>query len=231
LLQRAYDRTDAGDRGGAMESLDAVRASLAPGSDEWKLALGLYLHLGALARFDELAARAPDAFGVADLRVEALRVRRETGLAPDPAVAGVKPEDEPEIRSTFVATMRRVQEGDAAAGRKLQAAAAKRFPRALPVALLSCQLAGWSHDWAGVRKLCAAALARWDDLPAAHFWLGQAVARTDQQIAHHRRAIELDPASEGSWIGLSRLYEAAHDRNALEALQRDFKARFHRNLP
>ncbi len=229
LLQHAYDLAQAGDRRGALAALDAVRASLGRGSDEWKLALGLYLPLGAPSRFDELVGPAPDA-GVADLRAEALRIRRETGLAPDAARAGIPPADEPEARAAFLAAMARLQDGDTAGARKLHAAAAKRFPRALPVALLACHIAGYANDAAGARKLCAAAVARWDELPAAHFWLGQTLARANRKIAHHRRAIELDPAAEGSWAALSLLYQAGHDAAALEALRRDFQARFHRKL-
>lgn len=227
MLQHAYDRDQAGDRAGALAALDAVRASLAAGSEEWKVALQIYLHLGALARFDEVAGSAS---GVDDLRADALRVRRETGLAPHAAASGLAPADEPEARAAFVDAMGKLQDGDIAGGRRLHAAAAKRFPRALPTALLACHVAGYANDAAGARKACAAAVARWDELPGAHFWLGQTLARPDLRIAHHRRVLELDPSTEGSWTALSQLYERMHDAGALEALRRDYRQRFHRTL-
>jgi len=200
-----------------------------PGSEEDELRNDLYA--GALTRADERLGKISDPVVVAHARAEILRQRRETGLPLDRAKSGVVTEDEPAVRAAYVSAMKELGEGNVPAARRILATATKKYPRALPVLVLTCCVEGWASNVLKARKACAAALARWDEIPFAHFWMGQVAADAKERIAHHRRVLELDPMVEGSWQALAHLYEKQGDKAAANELRSAYQARFHHSMP
>jgi hypothetical protein len=189
------------------------------------------LHQGALTRAEERLAKVSDPTVAAQAKVEILRQRRETGLPSDRARSRVLAEDEPTIRDAYISAMQLLGAGNVDGARTILADTTKRFPEALPVLVLTCCVEGWSSHAAKARKACAAALRRWDEIPFAHFWMGQVATDAREQIAHHRRVLELDPTVEGSWQALEQLYERRGDKRAANEIRAQFQARFHRSIP
>src|SRR5262249_10580533 len=141
-VQKAYDRQQAGDRAGAMAALDGVRGRLVPGSEAWENAARLYLGLGALARADELLAKQPNGPAAAEIARDVLKLRRQVGVAPDPAVNGLRPEDEPEVVTSFIEAAEKMSSGDRASAQRVKDRLVMKFPRALPTLVLKCAVAG-----------------------------------------------------------------------------------------
>jgi hypothetical protein len=230
-VRDAYDRYRADDGRGAMVLLDGARPRLAPGSDDWENAVRIYLAIGALSRADELLALAPDDPRVPGHRTEIARMRRETALPADAAKSGVLPEDEPEVRAAVVAATNAIVEHNLTSARRQLARLQKAHPKALAAEVLACGIAGADGKAAEARKRCGAALARWDESPYAHFWLGQLAPSAKERIAHHRRVIEIDPEQESSWQALGELFRQTGDQKALIDLRAAFRARFGRSPP
>lgn len=230
-VQKAYDRQQAGDRAGAMAVLDEVRVRLVPGSEAWENAARVYLGLGALARTDELLAKQPKHPAAIEIAADVLRLRRQVGLPPDPAVNGLRPEDESEVVTAFIEAAQKMSANDRASARQIQDKLVMKFPRALPTLVLRCAVDGISSHAADARRHCGDALKKWNEITYAHFWLGQAAPTLKERIAHHKRVLELDPVQVGSWEALADLYRQTKDRAALDALAKDYKARFNRDLP
>jgi hypothetical protein len=189
------------------------------------------LHAGALTRAEELLPKVSDPTLGAHVKDEILRQRRETGLPRDRAASGVAAEDETTVREAFVSAMKELGAGNVPAARKMIAATAKQFPRALPVLVLTCCLWGFADNAPKARKACAAALGRWDEIPFAHFWMGQVAADAKERIAHHRRVLELDPTVEGSWQALAQLYEKQGNLAAVNELRSAYLVQFHQSMP
>jgi len=230
-VQKAYDRQQAGDRPGALAVLDGVRGRLVPGSEAWENAARLYLGLGALARADELLAKQPNAPAATEIGRDVVRLRRQVGLSPDPAVNGVKPEDESEVVNAFIEAAEKMSNNDRAEARRIQDRLVMKFPRALPTLVLRCAVAGLSSQVSDARRLCGEALKRWNESTYALFWLAQTAPSPRERIKYHKRVIELDPGQTGSWEALADLYRQTKDRAALDALAKDYKTRFNRDLP
>ena len=189
------------------------------------------LHRGALTRAEERLAKVSDPAVAAQAKAEILRQRRETGLPSDRTRSRVLAEDEPAVREAYVMAMQLLGAGNVDGARTILADTTKRFPEALPVLVLTCCVEGWASHAAKARKACASALRRWDEIPFAHFWMGQFANDIREQIAHHRRVLELDPTVEGSWQALAQLYEHRGDKTAANEIRAQFQARFHHSLP
>ena len=189
------------------------------------------LHRGALTRAEERLAKVSDPAVAAQAKAEILRQRRETGLPSDRTRSRVLAEDEPAVREAYVTAMQLLGAGNVDGARTILADTTKRFPEALPVLVLTCCVEGWASHAAKARKACAAALRRWDEIPFAHFWMGQFANDIREQIAHHRRVLELDPTVEGSWQALAQLYEKQGNRAAVNELRSAFQVQFHHSLP
>jgi tetratricopeptide (TPR) repeat protein len=225
-LQRAYDLYKAGKGAEAMRALDGVRARIAPGSDDWENAVQIYAAAGALSRAADLVEQAPADRRSAQHRSDIERMRREAGLPAERARSGLAPEDEPAVHAAVNAAIGKLIDGDVAEARRLQAQLAKSHPQALATTLVACGVAAKSNQPAVVRRTCAAALSRWDELPYAHFWAGLHAAAPRERIAHLRRAIELTPDQHAAWQALARVYKETKEQTALEELRSDYRKRF-----
>jgi hypothetical protein len=220
--------TNAGGWPSARERADVLLALGAP-DERWSDQVLEALADGAVTRAEALLGQRPNDARQAELGAQLLRIRRQTGLAPDVRTSGVDPRDEPAVRAAFVAIFHELGR-DLPEARRQLAAATRRFPRALPFEVARCLIEGTAGNRPEARKACRAALARWDDLPFAHFWAGQVADKEADAIAHQRRAIELDAAQEGPWTVLATLYAKRHDARALDELRQRYRAQFGKEL-
>jgi hypothetical protein len=185
---------------------------------------------GAFGAAEALLAEAPSGPQLSELREVLVRLRRQTGLPRDAVASGVRPEDEPAVRTAFIEISMKLYADDVTGAQAIHRAARKRFPRALPLDVALCSIEAWVGHTSAARRICERVLSRWNELPLAHYWLGQ-IARTEKEkIAHHLRAIEFDETQEAAWRALARLYTRRGDNVAHLELRSRYRHAFKREL-
>lgn len=224
-----------GDIAGARGELVAAEGkigNLPTGAGEvWRKIVGIYLGLGALSWTDEAIAKGklegdPAAAQTAQTRARYGIPRGARFVPPDQEAALVG-----EIRKA----LEQIYANRFGPAERILATAEKKWPGAPGVTAARCDLNFRMGQFAAAQATCNRALAADPNESWALYLLGTLLLReagtTPSGIARLKRAIEVDPELGQAWRTLGRAYARGRDKAALDALNRDYQAKFGQSLP
>jgi predicted Zn-dependent protease len=156
-------------------------------------------------------------------REEIAHRRRFGGLPPDAATRlHIAADQEPAYLAAVDAAYDRWHDDDFANAKQLADAGLKDYPDAPGLLAIACGAELGVKHLAAADKLCAKAIAGWDDTFLAHRFAAQiALAGGKQAIAaqHLERIIAVEPKDGNAWHDLADVYRGMKDAAALKSLQ------------
>jgi predicted Zn-dependent protease len=217
--------------------LDEVEARLA--RKQGPAAELLWLQLAELSQSIGFLSRAERALEHVAGEGEELEERRDSvraerhlvGLPADGARVGVPLAAEAAYVRAFVAAYEQVVERGARASSRMVHAQLARFPDAPGLLALACGAEAETRHPERARKLCARALAGWDDATLAHLYSAQVAISAADATAHLERVLALDPEQREAWVELLARYAEAGNEDKVRSLAVRYSDRFHEELP
>jgi tetratricopeptide (TPR) repeat protein len=201
-------------------------------AEQWGSLASLYQRVRSPSLAVAAARRAPPATAT-EVATWAGSVRRSFALPAAPG-ADLEPAREREYIAAVELTRTAIGLDKLETAAQLAKQVKRDFPRLAGGDELQCEVALRQSKLPAAAAACDAALARKEDLPAAHYYAGLIAARGGKRkpaVAHLKRSIALEPALRGSWTTLAEIYRRSRDRAALAALRTDYQARFKEPLP
>jgi tetratricopeptide (TPR) repeat protein len=216
--------------------LDAAEARLARKADAearetWVELARVAYSVGALTSAEHALAHLGKDAEANELRDSVRDARRLTGLPPEGARVGVPRAQEAAYFRAFKVAYEKVLAGEARFARDVVDAQLAHFPEAPGLLALACGVEASAHHGAKARKLCARALAGWDDTTLAHFFAAEVATSAAEAIPHLERVIALDPAQKSAWVSLGGRYDQTGATEKKRALVASYASRFHETLP